>query len=71
MIIKYKNVTYNIFIYDNNCMEKVASYKYLRIDIHHKLNENYSIEKQINGGCKYYYGLENECDSTTLSSFHC
>jgi hypothetical protein len=47
-------------------LEEVPSYKYLGIDIHHKLNWNYSIEKRINGGWKAYYGLENNCKSTDL-----
>jgi hypothetical protein len=61
MIIKSKNITYDTFLYDNNNLEEVPSYKYLRINIHHKLNWNYSIEKMINGGWKAYYGLENNC----------
>jgi hypothetical protein len=31
-------------------MLQVTLYKYLGIDIHHKLNWNYSIEKMIIGG---------------------
>ena len=42
------------------------SYKYLRIDIHHKLNWNYTIEKKINGGWKAYFGIENNCKSSNL-----
>ena len=45
MIIKSKKDTYANFIYDNRNLEEVTSYKYLRIDIHHKLNWNYSIDK--------------------------
>jgi hypothetical protein len=63
MIIKSKKITYDTFVYDNNSLEEVPSYKYLGIDIHHKLNWNYSIEKRINGGWKAYYGLENNCKS--------
>jgi len=66
MMIKFKKVTYANFVYDNNNLEEVYSYKYLSIDIHHKLNWNYSIEKRINGGCKAYFGLENNCKSTNL-----
>jgi hypothetical protein len=47
-------------------LEEVPSYKYLGIDIHHKLNWNYSIEKMINGGWKSYYGLENNCKLADL-----
>jgi hypothetical protein len=47
----------------------VTSYKYLGIDIHHKLNWNYSIEKMIIGGWKAYYGLENNCKSVDLWSW--
>jgi hypothetical protein len=32
---------------------EVSSYKYLGIDIQHKLNCNYRIEKRISGGWKY------------------
>ena len=42
MIIKSKKDTYANFIYDNRNLEEVTSYKYLVIDIHHKLNWNYS-----------------------------
>ena len=53
MIIKSNKITYGTFVYDNNNLEEVTSDKYLRIDIHHKLNSNYSIEK------KYYWGVES------------
>jgi hypothetical protein len=43
MKIKSKRITYDTFLYDNNSLEEVPSYKYLGIDIHHKLNWNYSI----------------------------
>ena len=66
MIIKSKNVTYTNFVYDNNNLEEVASYKYLRIDIHLKLNQNYSIEKGINEGCESYFGLKNNYKTTNL-----
>ena len=68
MIIKYKKDTYGNFIYDNRNQEKVTSYKYLIIDIHRKLNWNYSIEKRINGGWKDYFRLENNCKSTNKRS---
>jgi len=48
MIIKSRKTMYDTFIYDNN-MEEIPLYKYLVIDIFHKLNCNYSIEKRING----------------------
>jgi hypothetical protein len=38
MIIKSNKITYDTFLYDNNNLEEVTSYKYLGIDIHHKLN---------------------------------
>ena len=38
MIIKSKDDTYANFVYGNNNMEEMSSYKYLGIDIHHKLN---------------------------------
>jgi hypothetical protein len=66
MIIKYNKITYDTFVYDNNNMEEVTSYKYLGINIHHKLNWNYSIEKRIIGGCEAYYGLENNCKSIDI-----
>ena len=61
MIIKSKKDTYANFI-----LEEVTSYKYLGVDIHHKLKWNYSIEKRIYGGWKAYFGLENNCKSVTL-----
>ena len=65
MIIKSKD-TYTNFVYNNNNLEEVSSYKYLGIDIHHKINQNYSIEKRINGGWKTYFSLENNCKTTKL-----
>ena len=50
MIIKSKKITYANLIYDNINIEEVTSYKYLRIDTHHKLNWNYSIEKGLMEG---------------------
>jgi hypothetical protein len=58
MIIKSNKISYYTFVYDNNNLEEVTSYKYLGIDIHHKLNWNCSIEKMIIGGWKAYYGLK-------------
>ena len=46
MIIKSKKDTYANFVYDNNNLEEVSSYIYLGIDIHHRLNWNYNIEKK-------------------------
>ena len=66
MIVKSNKITYDTFVYDNNNLEEVSSYKYLGMDIHHKLKSNYSIEKRIIGGWKAYYGLENNCKSTDL-----
>ena len=66
MIIKSKKYTYANFMYNNSNLEEVPSYKYLGIDIHHKLNWNYSIEKRINGGWEAYFGLENNCKMTNL-----
>ena len=54
------------FIYDNRNLEQVTSYKYLGIDIHHKLNWNYNIDKRIDGRKKAYFVLENNCKSTNL-----
>ena len=61
MIIKYKKDTYENSIYDKKNLEELSSYKYLRIDIHHKLNWNYNIEKNINEGQKVDFGLKNNC----------
>jgi len=47
-------------------MEEVPSYKYVGIHIHHKLDCNYSVEKEINLGWKIYYGIENNCKSRDL-----
>ena len=66
IIIKFKKDTYANFVYDNNNLEEVSSYKYLGIGIHHNLNWNYSIEKMINGGWKSYFGLENNCKARNL-----
>jgi hypothetical protein len=63
MIIKSKRITYDTFVYENNSLKEVSSYTYLGLDIHHKLNWNYNVEKMINGGWKTYYGLENNCKS--------
>ena len=38
MIIKCNKITYDTFVYENNNLEEVTSYKYLRISLHHKLN---------------------------------
>jgi len=69
MIIKSNKTPYDTFVYDNKSLEEATSYKYLGIDIHHKLNRNYSIEKRIIGGWKAYYGLENNCKSTDIRSW--
>jgi hypothetical protein len=61
MIIKSNKILYDTFVYENNNLEEVTSYKYLGIDIHHKLNWNYNIKKRIIGGWKDYYVLENNC----------
>jgi hypothetical protein len=44
IIIKSNKITYDTFVYEKNNLEEVSSYKYLRVDIHHKFNWNYSIE---------------------------
>lgn len=59
MIIESKKITYTNFVYDNGNLEEVTSYKYLGVDLHHKLNWNYNIEKRINGGWKTYFGFED------------
>jgi len=69
MIIKSNNIPYDTFMYEKNNLEEVSSYKYLGIDIHHKLNWNYSIEKMIIRGWKDYYGLEKNCKSIDLWSW--
>jgi hypothetical protein len=66
MIIKSIKVTYNNFLYDNNILEEVPSYKYFGTGIHKNLNWNYIIEKMINGRWKSYYGLENNCKLVDL-----
>jgi methyl coenzyme M reductase subunit C-like uncharacterized protein (methanogenesis marker protein 7) len=38
LIIKSNKIPYDTFAYDNNNLEEVTSYKYLGIDIHHKIN---------------------------------
>ena len=69
MIIKSNKIPYDTFGYDNNILEEVNSYKYIGIDIHRKLNWNYSIEKRIIEGWKAYYGLQNNCKSAELWSW--
>jgi hypothetical protein len=69
MIIKSNKIPYDTFVYDKK-LEEVTSYKYVGIDIHHKLNCNYSIEKRIIGEWKAYYGLENNCKSADLWSWY-
>jgi len=66
MIIKSNKITDDTFVYENNNLEEVTSYKNIGIDIHRKLNLNYSIEKMIIGGWKAYYGLENSCKTIDL-----
>ena len=44
MIIKSKKDTYANCIYDNRNLEEVTSYKYLRNDIHQKLNQSGHVE---------------------------
>jgi hypothetical protein len=58
MIIKSNNITYDTLGYNNNNLEEVTSYKYIGIDIHHKLSWNYSIEKRIIGVLKAIMGLK-------------
>jgi hypothetical protein len=76
MIIKSKRITYDTFVYDNNILEEVPSYKYIGIYIHHKLNWNYNIEKKINGGWKTYMGSKTIVNEYTfgfgikINSFH-
>jgi hypothetical protein len=38
---------YPKFVYNNHTLEEVPSYKYLKIDIHHKLNSNIVWEKLL------------------------
>lgn len=47
-----------MLFYENNIFKKVYPYKYIGIDIYHKLNWNYSVWKRKNGGWKDSYGIE-------------
>jgi hypothetical protein len=38
MITKSRQITYTNFVYDNNNLEKMTSFKYLVINLRHKLN---------------------------------
>jgi hypothetical protein len=38
MIINSKRITCVNFMYDNNSLEEVTSYKYIGINLHHKFN---------------------------------
>ena len=42
MIIKSNKIPYDTFVYDNNNLEEVNSYKYLGIDVHHVRQHRYS-----------------------------
>jgi hypothetical protein len=55
-------------VYENK-LEEDTQYKYSIIDLHHKLNWNYSIEKMLNGSLKTYFGLENTCKLIDLWSW--
>jgi hypothetical protein len=46
IIIKSKKTTYAIFLYDNK-LEEVTSYKYLEVDLHHKINCGHIIVKGL------------------------
>ena len=43
-------MTHANLIYDNRNLEEVTSYKYLGIDIHHKLNWNIALRKGLMEG---------------------
>ena len=58
MIINSKNTTYFNFMYDNNNLEEVASYIYLIIVLHHKINLNYGFKKRIREGGKLIMDLK-------------
>ena len=66
MIIKSKKISHGNFVYDDNCLEQVSSFKYLGIGIPYHLNWNYKIEKRIISGWKAYYVLENYCKAIDL-----
>jgi hypothetical protein len=49
IVIKSKDITYETFIYENNILKEVPSYKYIGIYInHHKLNWYEIMEKKTN-----------------------
>ena len=52
MIIKTKNTSCPNYVDGNNNLEEVSSYKYLSIDVNKNLNQNYSVDKRINGRWK-------------------
>ena len=66
MTIKSKKDTYANFTYDNRNIEEATSYKYLIIDIHHKLNWNYNIEKWLLEGGKFILVLKTIVNQLTL-----
>lgn len=47
-------------------MKVIHSYKYLAIDINHKLNWNLSVEKTIFVEWNVYYGLKKNCKNMEL-----
>jgi hypothetical protein len=69
MITNSNKIPYDTFVYENDNLKELISYKYLGIDIHHKLNSNYSIEKRIIGGWKAYFGLGNNCKLVDIWSW--
>ena len=66
MLIKSNKVTYAHLLFDISNLEEVTSYKYHGIDIHNKINKNYSIEKRINGRWNTYFVLDNNCKLANL-----
>jgi hypothetical protein len=47
-----------MFVHFNQKLEEVYSHKYPRIEIHNKINLNYSVERRISGGWKFFFSLK-------------
>lgn len=66
MLIHSNKVTYNIFLYDNNNLEEVTSYKYLRIDSITSLTRTITSRKGSMEGGKLILVLKTIISKQTL-----
>jgi hypothetical protein len=66
MIIKSNKITCDTFVYDNNKLEEMTSYKYLGINIHHKLNGIIALRKGLLGHGKLIMDLKTILNQTIV-----